>query len=387
VNDLRARLYAFGFADELGPLYAITPVYFLAVGTTPSDVSILFAWWAAVALVGEVPSGAVADRVDRRGLLAVALVLRAVGIAVWLVVPTFAGLATGVALWAVHMALASGAWEAYVYDVLVADDQEAAYATVMARLGQASLAATAIGTLSGAALLGLGAPLVALGWITVALHLPAIALVLALPAAAPTEEPDESEDDGWWATLRAGVSEAVGEPSILRLVVLGAVLEGLFVLDEYAPMLSEIAGASPASTALVVFVVWLGLLAGGEVAARRPRLAPGVLGTVLAVTAGLSCVALATGSVAGVAGLAVAYGGLQLTWVLYEARFQGAIVGTARATSTSVRAFGGAVLNIGFFAFVALLGDDPTVGVVLALGVLVLVGPLVRRWVPAVPRP
>jgi hypothetical protein len=39
-------------------------------------------------------------------------------------------------------------------------------------------------------------------------------------------------------------------------------------------------------------------------------------------------------------------------------------------------------VSLDFFAFMGLLGDDPTLGILLALGVLCVAGVLVDRWVP-----
>lgn len=247
------------------------------------------------------------------------------------------GLALGVVLWSIHGSLESGAWEALVYDELSAAGDGESYAVVMARLGQATVAAVVAGALVASGLLWGGVSLAAVGWVIVVLNLPAIVLVLGLPAAAVAD--DVEGEDGWWTTLRTGLREALSEPSILKLVVLGALIEGLFVFDDYAPVLGELLGASSTVTSLLV-VVWVGLWLGGEVAARRPDLSPRTLALALVFTADLSIAALASGSYWGVAALGCCYGGMQLVWVLYDARFQDRIEGTARATTTSVRSVG-----------------------------------------------
>ena len=54
----------------------------------------------------------------RRRLVAVAIGLRAAGIGTWVCWPTFGGAVVGALLWATHTAVASGAWEALVYEQL-----------------------------------------------------------------------------------------------------------------------------------------------------------------------------------------------------------------------------------------------------------------------------
>ena len=92
---MRRRLYALAFVDEFGPVYAVWTLWFNDNGVTTEQISTAFLLWALVALVLEVPSGAVADRVDRRRLIAGALLVRAGALALWLLWPTFAGLLIG----------------------------------------------------------------------------------------------------------------------------------------------------------------------------------------------------------------------------------------------------------------------------------------------------
>ena len=84
---LRRRLYVLAFVDEFVPFAVVFTLWFADNGITVAQFSLVFVVWAGRALVLEVPSGMVADRVDRRRLIAVAFLLRGIGIAVWLVVP------------------------------------------------------------------------------------------------------------------------------------------------------------------------------------------------------------------------------------------------------------------------------------------------------------
>ena len=53
--------------------------------------------------------------------------MRAAGIGIWLVWPTFTGVIVGAVLWATHDALASGSWEALIHDELTAIEHGADY--------------------------------------------------------------------------------------------------------------------------------------------------------------------------------------------------------------------------------------------------------------------
>ena len=386
---LRRRLYALAFIDEFGPVYAVWTLWFNDNDVSTGTISTAFIVWAFISLAFEIPSGALADQVDRRRLLAVAFSVRAVGIGVWLAWPTVGGLFVGATLWALHDALASGTWEAMIHDELTAIGDERHYANVMARISQVSNLGVACGTLLGAALLserlGIVVGLATLGWLTVAAHAGSISLVSTLPDVrwvAQTGEPVSYA--AYLRTLRAGVSEARRVPVVGRLILLGALVEGLFLFDEYVPLLARARGGADGAAPVIVLVVWIGLLIGGEVAARRPDVRGVTIGLALLVGAVVTATALLTDPVWTLALLAVGYAIHEVAWIPTDARLQERATPATRATVTSVRGFGGATISMGFFAVVAVLsnGDDPTRGLVALLGVLAATAVLMMAWLP-----
>ena len=383
---LRRRLHALAFVDEFGPIYAVYTLWFNDNGISTAQVSSIFIVWAAVALVLEIPSGALADRVDRRRLIAGAFVLRGIGISLWLVWPTLAGALTGAVLWAVHDALASGSWEAMIHDELEAIGEHSSYAVVMARVGQFSHLGVAAGTIAGGALLAAGVGLELLGWLTVGAHVASTSLVLALPDVRWVVDRDGQPGSvrEWWSTLRRGVAEARSNVALSRLVVLGAVLEGLFILDEYIPLLSRARGGSDAAAPALVLVLWIGLLVGGECAARRPSTRPSMLGIGLIVGMALTTVAFLGEAVWLLGLVAVGYAALEAAWIATDARLQERTSGRTRATVTSVRGFGSATVSMLTFAAVGALSadTDPTPGLFVMVASLVAAGILIIRWLP-----
>ncbi|NND76110.1 MAG: MFS transporter [Ilumatobacter sp.] len=394
LETLRVRLHALAFVDEFGPLYALFTLWFIDNGVTTAQLSVVFVMWAGLAIALEIPSGALADRIDRRVLLAAAFGIRAVGIAAWLVWPTFGGLLAGALLWAIHDALASGAWEAMIHDQLDAIGQAEAYGRVMARVGQWSHLGLAGGAALAAGLARIGTSIEVIGWINVAIHGGSILLVLVLPdvrwvadtdAAAGSDAGERGPVAEWWRTLRAGVSTARRRRDVARLVVMGALIEGLFIVDEYVPVMARLRGASNTVVAIVVLAVWAGLLIGGEVAARRPDLRGPQLGTLLAVGSFGMLVAVVTQPVWTLLLVGAGYGALEATWVVSDARFQAAIPSRTRATVTSVRSFNGGLIAAAAFGTIGWLatGDDPSPGLVIGVAALIGTGVLVTRWLPA----
>lgn len=393
IDSLRRRLYPLSFVDEFGPVYAVYTLWFNDNGITTSQISTLFLVWAVIALVLEIPSGALADRVDRRKLLGAAFAIRAVGIGTWLVWPTLPGVFIGAALWATHDALASGSWEAMIHDQLTAVDAADRYGPVMARIGQFSNLGVAAGTVVGAVLLRFGVEIVVLGWLTIAAHGATIAVVTSLPDTRPVLNAGQSDQTtaaptgafaAWWTTMGAGLAEAGRSGVLLRLIGLGAVLEGLFLIDEYVPLLTRARGGSDQAAPILVLVVWIGLLVGGEVAARRPDLPGRALGPALIVAMAVTAMAFVGDMVWTLALVAIGYAVLETAWITTDARLQERTSDTSRATVTSVRGFGSACVSMVMLAVIAIMsnGDDPTPGLFVMVAALAAAGALLPRWLP-----
>jgi MFS family permease len=379
-DRLRKQLFTFAFVDEFGPLYAVYPLWFASQGLSIAEISWVYVLWASVGIVLEVPSGALADRMDRRRLVAFAIFLRALGISLWFLWPTFGGIVAGALLWAIHSALASGAWEALVHDELTERGEEEDYPVVMARLGQANHLGVAGATLTSAGLLALGFEMPFLGALTVVLHLPAMLLVLALPNCRESEHLSTSFESVK-ATFQEGLREAWTNRSAARLIALGAVLEGLFILDEYVHLLAQARGLAESWIPLVVGLVWVGLLAGGELAARRPQMSERTMGTLLFVCSAMGLLGLLSESWLGAASLALVYGALNVAWILSDARMQARLPSEVRATVTSVRSVFSSLFEMSALALVGVLASevDPTPGLILLVAVLCALSPIIFR--------
>ncbi len=204
-------------------------------------------------------------------------------------------------------------------------------------------------------------------------------------AVEQTSSADDQQKDGWWATLRAGVAEATRTRVIGRLVLLVALLEGLFVIDEYVPLLTRARGGSNDAAPVIVVIVWIGLLLGGEVSARWQRANPRLLGLALVGSMIITALAFVTDAVWSLGLVAVGYATLQVASVNADARLQERTSGTTRATVTSVAAFGGSSVSMLMFVVIAVLadGDDPSTGILVVVAGLALAGWLVALWLPS----
>jgi MFS family permease len=329
------------------PLYPLYALLFTSIGLSVAQVSALFAIWSAVAVLAEVPSGALADRFSRRGCLVAAGVLQAAGHLAWVLLPGFPGFALGFVLWGFGGSLVTGALEALLYDGLVAAGAQDEYARVNGWVTAMELVAQFPAAAAATLLFAVGGfPLA--GWVSVGTCL--LAAVLAARLPEPGRADADDDEPGYLETLRAGVAEAARAPAVRAVLVAAAVLGAFDTVEEYFPLLLAGWGVPTALVPLADLPAVLAGVAGaalGGVAARLPGWA---LGAVLTVSMLLLGGAGVAGHPAGIAAVALFYGGYRAVLVVVDARLQERIEGRSRATVTSVASLGTELATFGMYA-------------------------------------
>ncbi len=414
------RAVLFAFTADLIPFYAIYALLFAAHGLSAAQISSLLAIWSATAFLLEIPSGAWADTVSRRGLLILSGALLAAGFLAWTLYPSYLGFAAGFILWGASGALRSGTFEALLYDDLAARAATRSYPRIMGYTRAATESAALAGIFAAAPLYALGGyALVA--WSSVGMAVLHTLAAITLPSAPKSvsaadveelEEADDFDDDaaaepepavpqadstGYLAMLRTGLREAMRVRVIRCGIVLVALLNGMTAFDEYFSLLAGHAGAGPALAAVLVGVTVAGSLAGSLLAGRTEGMGDRAVAAALAV-AGVLFIggSLLAGSAArhpaapyvlmavGFSAVGVAYGIDYNADVIASARLQDAITGPARATVTSVSGFATEVIALLVFGCAALASTWLSVPVMVALlGLpLLLAAALVPTWLP-----
>ncbi len=325
---------------EFVPLYALYALLFADHGLNTAQISSLLALWSVTSFLLEVPSGAWADTVSRRGLLGFSGVLVAAAFTLWTLAPSYLGFALGFVLWGVSSALESGTFEALIYDELAAREQTDAYARLMGYARAAAEIAVVVAILAAAPLYGVGGYAL-VGWVSVAmagLHT-AICLLLptapkavgdraeagarthpagahpAGPHAAPVAGPvaadphavavaastadgsagrsavgidcagTESRVMRYPAMLRAGLGETWRVRRVRRGVALGALLFGITAYDEYFALLAQSAGVSTTVVPMLIGITVAGSMAGTLLAGRTSALSARTLAWMVAAGA------------------------------------------------------------------------------------------------------
>lgn len=352
-------------SSELVPYYPLYALLFLDTGLSDAQISALFAVWSITAFVAEVPSGALADRWSRRGVVVLAGVLQAAAFAVWTAAPQVWAFAVGFVVWGVAGALVSGASEALVYDGLAEVGAAGSYVRVNGWMTSAELLVQVPTAFLAAALYALGGyPLV--GWVSVVLCLAAAALALRFPEAARA-----AGDESLAGTLAEGVREVLHSPPLRVLVLAVALVGGLDAIEEYFPVLAGEWGVPTSVVPLAVLGIAFAGAAGAALGGRADRLRGATLLALLAVAAGCLALAAVWARPAALAAVALFYGLYLAVLVVAEARLQDRIASAHRATITSVAGLGIELASL--LVFVAWALGGPVVVAVLVLAVVPVV--------------
>ncbi|TLG17901.1 MFS transporter [Nocardia cyriacigeorgica] len=227
MRALTVRAVLFAGLGDFFPLYAIYALMFADHGLNAGQISSLFALWSATAFLLEVPSGAWADTVSRRGLLVLSGVLLTLGFTLWTVLPSYLGFAAGFVVWGVSGALRSGTFEALLYDELSLRGEPSAFPRILGYTRAGTEIAVLIAILAATPLYLIGGyPLI--GWVSVAMAAAHTVVALSLPGAPkavsaaeveeiegdPTGAPKASTADVAAETITAAPPSAAGsDPS------------------------------------------------------------------------------------------------------------------------------------------------------------------------------
>jgi MFS family permease len=158
-------------------------------------------WFMLMSFLMEVPTGAVADRFGRRVSVACGGFLLAAASALYGTFPHLAVFVVAEGVFAVALALISGADEALAYDSLLAGGREAEASRVMARLEAAKLGGILVGALVGAVV----ASRLGVRWPMLLQAVPmALSGLLALSLTEPPRGKKESAEGGGYLRLLSG---------------------------------------------------------------------------------------------------------------------------------------------------------------------------------------
>lgn len=187
-TSLRRRYFAYRATTYPGFVYPITTLFLLARSLSFSGIALAGAVAIVVGVVGEVPTGYLADRLGRRNTLVVAAVAHTFAQAGYLFVWSVPAAMVVAALTALAESLQSGTLDAWLYDALAERDAADSYTDVFGR-------GESVRQYAGATMMVAAGPLYALDptypfYAMVVVNVGSVLSLLFLPAAAGHREAD-----------------------------------------------------------------------------------------------------------------------------------------------------------------------------------------------------
>jgi MFS family permease len=385
------------------PFLVITPE---ARGLSLSAIGVVFAVHSAVAIVLEVPSGALADMVGRRRVLLAGAALTTVSLLIFAVAGSVGAFMASVGLLAAGRALISGSLEAWYVDSLRALDPSAPLSRGLSRGTAAEGLAMALGALMGGglvtlagtsdadgALSGYGVAALAGALAAVAYFAAVAALVHERPRGLHASEAPESIRRRAATIFGTARDEFMASRLVRIVVVTGIALGVSFTAVEllWQPRLADLLGESDSHGVVFGALAAASMLAvavGAGMSERVNRRIGLRLGYLLGLSVGAGAIVL-LGAPVTPASFAlvylIAYFGMGIAEPMHVELLNEDVGPTARATLISAEALaaqGGAlVANLGVGALAASHGPALVwviAGTLLTLTTLAVALPLYR---------
>lgn len=330
-----ASVYGFKFFDAFILIYPLYAVMFVDSGMSAGEVGAALAVWSVTAFLVEIPAGVWADRWSRRGILAIAQLLRLGGFAVWLAWPHFWGFLAGFVLWGIKSGLTGGCFEALVYDELKAAGREGDYTRIAGRAEATQFVGILAASLAAA-------PIARFGYgVLLMLSLGACAAAAAAAMSFPrAPRAAVAGDLDYLGHLRLGLRQTLRSPLILGLIVFISVTLALGgALDEFWSIFASRAGLGHGAVAVFIAAMSGGQAVASALAHRARRLPDWVFFALFAVNGALLALAAALFRPSAVPLLVAFSAGFKVIDVVFEGRLQDALPSAARATIASVKGF------------------------------------------------
>lgn len=340
-------LYCFFDASKL--INVIFVLLFAHNGINPFQISILISIWSATQLLLEVPLGTVADKYPRRNLLIIALLVQAIGFALWLK-GGFIFYALGFVLWGFKNALVSGTQEALVYDELKTYGEESHYEQINGKLESAFWMGIAVSAILGGFVATISYNLVIIASIIAILS--AIIVLFTIKPVKPFQSTGEIK---YIDVLKEAVKEIKRNSTLWRIIVFFCLIFATYgAADEYWALIYQALNLPVSIIGIFVAMGYgfftlagwtLPLFNNGRIYIKEHYLF--LISATIFIIAGL------LKSYISVPLIFLGMYVFKIAHLKFDAKFQHAIKSNQRATISSLKSF---VFEIVYLGFVLIYG-------------------------------
>jgi len=243
-------MYLQKFFAEFNPIYPLYALMFTEVGgLSVTEISWLFFIWFTAALLAEIPTGIVADKISRRYSSLIGRILLIGTFITWLMLPTFLGYAIGFVLWGIGFAFTSGATDSYIFDTLKKLGGEEAFTKLYARTHGIKMVGMFCGFALGTILIPFGYQIILLTSIGISLIVPAVLLLM------PKDDQSHMAQRSQWSILCEASTIIFSNTSICLLATFLMLIGGVIgFMEEYIALYYSWNGFDTQSVALIMTI-------------------------------------------------------------------------------------------------------------------------------------
>lgn len=242
------KYYVYMATTSIGFSLPVWVVLLLTRGVSYTQIAVLNAIFSAVIILGETPTGYVADRIGRRKSLIASAVLISVGVTGFAFAHSFLTFAAVYVVWALGQTFRSGSSDAWLYDVLKQRFAEDEFASIRGRANALTFVVTGVTSIFAGylAAVDLRYPFFA----TAAVTISGVFVLVTFPKSQqPSDESFESNDV--WPVIRDQLLQPSLRWFVVYVALFYAVIEGVSLLIQ------------PISTDVGVAIANLGWLYAG----------------------------------------------------------------------------------------------------------------------------
>jgi hypothetical protein len=358
------------FSGDFIPIAPYAAVYFSKQGITIPQISLLFLIWTLTIILLEIPTGILADRIDRKTVLVFSRLSKLSCFVMWLISPTFAGFLIGFIFWGLASALDSGAFQAFVYENLKSTNQDEKFAKVYGESTAWGFAALFLSALIATVLINWGFTILIFTAI-ISLFISFAALLLIPTISSPRTSQDIVEPAK--NLILNGISFIWTRKFLVRLMIIGIIAGGIKgALEEYNSLFLESKGMALAAigigiASLEVMKPLGAVLAGySKTVQKRQAYLLGIIGALIVLSALVPW--YFTVIILSVMTLVDA-----ILWVANDTAIQEVASNDNRATLASLKSFGIELTALCAFGLSSILSRTATLSYIYIFGGIILI--------------
>ncbi len=222
-------LYGFAFFNKfllLAPVYAI---FMQQKGLTDFQLSTMFIVSACGTILGQVPITFITNRLGQRWAMMLGQFLKIVAILLWLVMPNYAGFATGMVLWGIQAGFRSVAFEGLLYDAVAYYKITDEFPRILGRKSTYESVGIALSA-CGSLLMFMGYTWVT--WASVAAILLSVICLLMVPRSC-TVTATPSSVTSFRKLWRTGVRVCLRTPCLMPVMIFIVLVVNIPYLDDF----------------------------------------------------------------------------------------------------------------------------------------------------------